>query len=267
MKVSTALVAAGCAGLCVFLTYLDAQLGYVALFSAVFFAIRSLVVPYLSSTYVAAYREQKLEFATLENRLLWSNTAVSLIHSCLSSALSVFVLFFTPIDDWIHSCSTAALICLSLSTGYFIYDFYDMVAGDLWQRAAGILVHHIMVVTCYVAALHYHVAVPFLVVMLLLEINSICLHARKLMSMVGFTMLDRVYGLAWQALWMTFYTTRVLVPLGVHVGVFLDRDRFPHLMQFITAFLGTSVLHVLNFMVYQGCSKAYSKELKAKRTA
>ncbi|RHY27127.1 hypothetical protein DYB32_007027 [Aphanomyces invadans] len=155
----------------------------------------------------------------------------------MSAALSLAVLAMDPVHDWVHSCSPLAVICLSLSTGYFIYDFYDMVVGNLYVRAHGILVHHIMVTLCYVLALHYKVAVPYLVVMLLLEINSVWLHARKLLSMVGFTLRNRVYAMSWHALWLTFYTTRVLLPLAVHVGV------------------------------YVGCNKAYSKEKKQLKVA
>ncbi|KAF0693677.1 Aste57867_15380 [Aphanomyces stellatus] len=247
-------------GLCAGLSWLDIQLAYVGIFSLVFLAVRTLLVPALSTAFAADYRDGKGLLATTESKLLWCNTAVSLVHSCLSSALSLAVLAVVPIHDWVHSCTFMATLCLSLSTGYFIYDFYDMVVGDLHRRAVGILLHHIMVTICYVLSIYYRVGVPYLVVMLLLEINSICLHLRKLMAMVGFTLTDRVYVVVWQALWLTFYTTRMLLTAGVHFAVFLDRAHFPETFQFATAFTGLTVLHVLNYLVYQGCTKAYRKE-------
>ncbi|ETV67961.1 hypothetical protein, variant [Aphanomyces astaci] len=227
MARTAVLLGSASCGLCAGLVYLNKQLAWIGIFGLLFFVVRTCVVPALSTRYVAWYRSTNDGDA----KLLWCNTAVSLVHSGLSAALSITVLAIDPIQDWVHSCSPLAVICLSVSTGYFIYDFYDMVVGALYVRAHGILVHHIMVTTCYVMALHCKVAVPYLVVMLLLEINSIWLHSRKLMSMVGFTLANRVYAMTWHALWLSFYTTRVLLPFAVHVGVTLDRHRFPHVVR------------------------------------
>ncbi|KAF0693673.1 Aste57867_15376 [Aphanomyces stellatus] len=248
--------------LCVFLVYLDARMIYIGISSIAFQGAR-LILPWLSDTFVPAYRRGEYELTTPEKKYLWCNTAVSLLHSALSSSasLAVLCLDMSPHPNWIHACSPLAILCLSLSTGYFIYDFYDLVVFRLYLKAPVILFHHVMVAILYLAAIYCCVSVPYLVVLLLVEVSSIFLHLRKLLSLAGFTLRNsRLYARSWQALWFTFAVTRVAVPLAVHMGVYRDRALFPETYQFAMAFLGTALLHVLNVFVLQGCWKAYRKE-------
>ncbi|OQR87412.1 hypothetical protein ACHHYP_08874 [Achlya hypogyna] len=226
-----------------------------------FFAVRMGIVPVLS-TAVPAFSSDGFD------QRLWLNTSVSLLHSLVSSCVSLAVLgyhgrgFFAI--DWVLSSPEGAAATLCISTGYFLYDFYDLVAYKLWLKAPGILAHHIMVGACYGAAIVYGVGQCYLVVMLLLELNSVFLHARKLLSMAGFTVAAPVYVWSWQGVWITFVLTRAILPIAVHLAVFVDRARFPHVVQFGMAFGGMSILHVLNVLVCQGCAKAYRKDLLVK---
>ncbi|EQC27643.1 hypothetical protein SDRG_14553 [Saprolegnia diclina VS20] len=238
-------------------------LGPVGLSALVFYGLRICVVPYASHACVAAFRSD----APMD-RLLWLNTSVSLLHSILSSCVSLAVLsyhgrvFFDA--DWVLASPDGAILPLAISTGYFLYDFYDLIAYKLWLKAPGILAHHIMVGACYASAIVYGVGQCYLVVMLLLELNSVFLHARKLLSMAGYNMTHAIYAIAWQGVWVTFVATRGVLPIAVHVAVFADRARFPHLVQYAMAFGGMAILHVLNVLVCQGCWKAYRKDVAAK---
>ncbi|OQR94985.1 hypothetical protein THRCLA_08043, partial [Thraustotheca clavata] len=225
----------------------------VGLFAILFYVIREFIIPRLSSHYVIDFHRQTNEFVALDKRLLWLNTIVSLVHSLTSMWLSLGVILYNGQSffesDWVHADPSGATFALSLSTGYFIYDFYDLVQTKLYVKGPGILAHHIMVGACYLASIFYSVGESYLLVMLLLELNSVFLHGRKLMAMAGFTMASSAYALAWQGVWVTFVVTRGVLPLAVHYTVYLDRTRFPHVLQFAMAFGGMSVLHVLNFLV------------------
>jgi hypothetical protein len=188
-------------------------------------------MPWTSSKFVPAYRNQQMELSTKEKRLLWLNTSVSLLHSCISSLLSLGVILCEPdflTSSWVTWYKPSAVFTLSVSTGYFIYDFIDLVATSIYAKAPAILVHHVLVGICYIAALFYRVGLPFLVLMLLLEINSVFLHVRKLMSMIGFTVKSHTYRNAWNALWATFLLTRFFLPVFVHIHLYRHRTEFPH---------------------------------------
>ena len=70
--------------------------------------------------------------------------------------------------------------------GYFAYDFADMFLYTWHKRSTKeMLMHHVVVFTCFGIAAHTQVYVAYAVISLLIEVNSICLHARSLLILAG----------------------------------------------------------------------------------
>ncbi|KAB0401948.1 hypothetical protein E2I00_019362, partial [Balaenoptera physalus] len=94
--------------------------------------------------------------------------------------------------DPIHGHPPWALVLVAISVGesagkagpvwgYFLADGADMLWNQTLGQAWELLCHHLVVVSCLSTAIlsgHY---VGFSVVSLLLELNSTCLHLRKLL--------------------------------------------------------------------------------------
>ena len=73
-----------------------------------------------------------------------------------------------------------------VSMGYFAYDFIDMSLHTWYKRSTKeMLLHHIAVFTCFGIAAHTKFYVTYAGIALIVEINSICLHARAMLILTG----------------------------------------------------------------------------------
>nr|XP_006214501.1 TLC domain-containing protein 2 [Vicugna pacos] len=149
-----------------------------------------------------------------QDRWKWRNICVSLVHSLLTGAGALLGLSLYPqmAADPIHGHPPWALALVAVSVGYFLADGADMLWNQTLGQAWELLCHHLVVVSCLSTAIlsgHY---VGFSVVSLLLELNSTCLHLRKLLLLS-----HQAPSLAFSVTsWATLATLAVfrLVPLG-----------------------------------------------------
>ncbi|KAM6174595.1 LOW QUALITY PROTEIN: TLC domain-containing protein 2 [Erethizon dorsatum] len=157
--------------------------------------------------------------STAQDRWKWWNQCVSLMHSLLTRAGSLLGLSLYPqmASEPIHGHPFWALVLVAVSVGYFLADgahlLWNQTLGQTWD----LFCHHLAAVCCFgfvVLSGHY---VGFSVV-LLLEVNSICLHLWILLltshqvPSVAFIMtslttlatlvLFHLVPLGWMSLWM-----------------------------------------------------------------
>ncbi|KAM9211021.1 LOW QUALITY PROTEIN: TLC domain-containing protein 2 [Dugong dugon] len=165
----------------------------------------------------------------------WRNICVSQVHSLLAGAEALLGLSLYPqmATDPIHGHPPWALALVAVSVGYFLANGADILQNQTLGQAWDLLCHHLVVVSCLSTAVlsgHY---VGFSVVSLLLELNSACLHLRKLPLLshqapsLAFSMasratlaslaLFRLGPLGWMSLWLFRHHHQVpsaLVVLG-----------------------------------------------------
>nr|XP_004667845.2 TLC domain-containing protein 2 [Jaculus jaculus] len=158
----------------------------------------------------------------------WRNICVSLMHSLLTGAGSLLGLLLYPqmAMDPIHGHPPWALALVAISVGYFLADGTDMLWNQTLGQTWDLLIHHLMVVSCLsIAVLSGHY-VGFAMVSLLLELNSICLHLRKLLLLS-----HQAPSLAFRVTsWATLTTLALfrLVPLGwMSLWLFRQRHQLP----------------------------------------
>ncbi|XP_040605086.1 TLC domain-containing protein 2 [Mesocricetus auratus] len=154
------------------------------------------------------------------DRWMWRNIFVSLVHSLLSGAGALVGLWLYPqmVTDPIHGHPSWAVGLVAVSVGYFLADGVDMLWNRTLAQAWDLLCHHLVVVSCLSTAVLSGHFVGFAMVSLLLELNSICLHLRKLLllsqkaSSLAFKVtswatlttlaLFRLLPLGWMSLWL-----------------------------------------------------------------
>jgi hypothetical protein len=73
---------------------------------------------------------------------------------------------------------------VAVSQGYFAYDLWDMLRTGMYRFSPPILVHHVVILACVAVAWATAVAERVLILALLCEVNSLCLHVRLLLGMV-----------------------------------------------------------------------------------
>ncbi|KAL3673826.1 hypothetical protein V7S43_001516 [Phytophthora oleae] len=169
--------------MCAVMLFTDPRLWVVVVSSLSFAAVRVVVVPLVSAKVKA--------FPTMSTsgQLLFSNTAVSMLHSALSSLLagSALLTSHSLNGDYVNTVTRGEFLATAVSTGYFAYDLWDYVLNGLYIKFPGIILHHVVVLICYISALTKTTGVPLLSLALICELHSVFMHARKLLTMSSYS--------------------------------------------------------------------------------
>lgn len=130
-----------------------------------------------------------------EVRWKWRNVLTSFCHSSITGMWAPLAFVAQPSlgADMIHAYSTSAHALVSVSIGYFIYDFCDMAIYHRKGSTYELLVHHFMVILCFGIAVSTRTYVAYAALSLVVEINSVFLHARQLLMIGGVPKSSRIY--------------------------------------------------------------------------
>lgn len=219
--------------------------------------VRVLIVP-LTFAEVKAFRA-----LSTFSRLLFCNTLVSMLHSIISSLLAILALLTSHSlnGDYVNAATTGEFLATSVSAGYFAYDLGDYVLNGLNVKAPVIIVHHVVVLSCYISALTKTVGLPLLSLALFCELHSIFMHARKLLTMSNFSVRQSLLlRWVWRSQWIMFSTARVFSHLIVAVLTYQARLLFAQQLHFAIAFGGMIVINLLNIQLFLDVRKAWQKD-------
>ncbi|NP_001144236.2 TLC domain-containing protein 2 [Zea mays] len=203
---------------------------------------------------------------------LFVNTAVSLLHSSLTSVSVIFVLAnqwrnkglenMFEHEELFGGSWIGAYSALCFSCGYFAYDQLDMLRYRLYSGwLPGILMHHLILLICFTLALYRNVTINYLNLSLVCELHSIFLHVRKVRRMVGFRDFDRtVVKLEWVLNWTTFVTARVICHILITYKLISDAHKFGKGIELPLALLGMAGMNLLNIFLGLDLLKAFTRE-------
>lgn len=121
--------------------------------------------------------------ASVQQTWRWFNVWISWIHALIITSGCIHCLINDPklLRSLTHYDVDLAYTLVQISVGYFLYDAID-VAVSLPIKQSGILLcHHVVVLTCFTIVVKTGSHVPIAIVCLLVEINSVFLHARQLL--------------------------------------------------------------------------------------
>lgn len=188
--------------------------------------------------------------SALRNTWKWRNICTSLVHSVVTGVWALLCFYLHPrmAQDLIGTYSLSSHCLVSVSIGYFVHDFTDMLRNQRLQHSWELLFHHSVVISCFGISVCLCRYVGFSVVALLVEINSIFLHLRQILLMgnmhraVAFTLnsivnlgtyvVFRISTLAWMTRWLV-----------------LNRDNIPLLIYGIGS-AGMAVMTVMNIVLF-----------------
>ena len=143
------------------------------LLSFVFFLLIDQTTKFISKTNIRV---------NTNNNWLKQNTLLSFIHSLICSIWIFFSVTRTPemLDDPLSHINFFNYALIAFSIGYFFWDFYDCIQNST-SSTFGILIHHVIVITFFVHMLVCTRNIGYGLYALSLEINSVFLHARRLL--------------------------------------------------------------------------------------
>ncbi|XP_072964565.1 uncharacterized protein [Typha angustifolia] len=208
---------------------------------------------------------------------LFVNTAVSLLHSTVTSASVVFVLVNQWIKEGLNDMFKHAQLfggtwlgaysALCFSCGYFAYDQLDMLRYRLYSgRIPAILVHHLILLVCFTLALYRNVTINYLILSLVCELHSIFLHLRKIRRMAGLRdFKSRMVKVEWMLNWATFFIARLVCHILITYKLIVDAHKFGRGIELPLALFGMAGMNLLNIFLGLDLFKAYKRERNQQR--
>ncbi|XP_018603733.1 TLC domain-containing protein 1 [Scleropages formosus] len=126
----------------------------------------------------------------------WRNLSVSLVHSMLTGPWAVTCVLLSPemLDNMYSSYTPLSYLLICTSTGYFVQDAGDIILTGHARGSWEFLLHHALVIWCFLYTLFTRHYVAGAVVALFVEVNSVFLHTRLLLKLAG-AQSSRLYGL------------------------------------------------------------------------
>ncbi|XP_014499853.1 TLC domain-containing protein 2 isoform X1 [Vigna radiata var. radiata] len=216
-------------------------------------------------------------FFSADKDPLFVNTSVSLLHSLLTSASVIFILFREllgtgPSGMFDHSQLVEhtwpwAFEALSFSCGYFAYDQWDMLHYRLYNGwIPSILVHHLVLLICFTLALYRNVTINYLILTLICELHSIFLHVRKVRRMAGIRDAKSIHvKLEWFLNWVTFCVARSVPHILITAKLMKDAHKFQKGVELPLALLGMAGMNLLNIGLGMDLLKAFKRERKSQQ--
>lgn len=243
--------------MCTIMLYSDPRL-WIVVTSSLAFATARVFSFWLASTRVNA-------FAALSKfgRLLFSNTSVSMLHSMLAAllALSALLSSHSLNGDYVNFATSGEYLTTSVSTGYFAYDLWDYVHNGMYVKSPSIVLHHVVVLFCYISALTKTVGVPLLSLALVCELHSAFMHFRKLLTMSNYTVSQSLLlRWVWRAQWVTFIVARLIPHIAVAILTYQSRELFAQQLHFGIAFGGIIIINLLNAQLFFDVRKAWRSD-------
>ncbi|RMX65825.1 hypothetical protein DD238_002981 [Peronospora effusa] len=232
--------------MCVVMLYSESRLWIVVTSSMAFAMARVMIFPLASS--------RVKTFSTLStfSQLIFCNTAVSMLHSALSSLLAVLALLTSHSlnGDYVNTVTRGEFLATAVSTGYFAYDLWDYVLNELYIKFPGIVLHHVVVLICYISALIRTIGVPLLSLALVCELHSVFMHTRKLLTMSNYSVRQSSFlQWVWRGQWASFALARFVPHVIVTVMTYQARNLFDQQLHFVMAFSGMIFINLLNAQV------------------
>lgn len=193
-------------------------------------------------------RNRKLQFTIWTNR----NLQVSFVHSVLCSIWLLYILIARHNElfaDLLFEITWDAYLVLAFSCGYFLYDFYDICANGYLKREWVVCVHHWIVLLSFGYHMINLISIGYTVIALLMEFNSVFLHARKLLKFYAFKRASFIVYANCIANIFTFIVFRFGILAVIVYSIKIDGHRvsIQYLCTLITFILIMTVINVILF--------------------
>ncbi|XP_076453022.1 TLC domain-containing protein 2-like [Babylonia areolata] len=181
----------------------------------------------------------------------WRNLTISWLHALFSVSLSMasLVLQTELLWDLRHYKSNLILFLLTFSTGYFLYDFLDIIFNGMMFAMWEVQLHHVAVGGMFYYNLVNCDWLAFNIIALLVEVNSFFLHQRKLLQMLGTPYTCRLYRVTIFLNITTFVVFRG-IPLAAITWAMTQWYHTVTLTYYVSLFLAMLVMVVMNPILF-----------------
>lgn len=178
----------------------------------------------------------------------WKNLSVSIVHSLLTGSWALACVLVWPetlrnLHSY-HNPLSYLLVCVS--TGYFVHDAGDIILTGHGRQSWEFLLHHVLVISCFLYALFTDLYVAGAVVALFVEVNSVTLHSR-LMLKLACAQASSVYHVNKLVNIFTYFTFRLGTQLYLTWYIVHNYTWLDHGLYFLVAMMLMNVMILIYF--------------------
>jgi hypothetical protein len=158
---------------------------------------------------------------------------------------------FQPLfGDLLFYVSWDTYLLVAFSAGYFLYDLYDIYANGYLKREWVVGLHHVIVLISFSYHMCQLMSVGYTVLALMMEFNSVFLHARKLLGFYMFGKRSAPYLVNCACNILTFVLFRFGILVYIFYGVYLDGHRvtWSYLTMLVTC---VSLMAIINVVLFK----------------
>ena len=207
--------------------YTDTNYGIAVAISSflAFFAYSMILENLLTMPDIVVKKKKKERFI---------NMIITSTHAVIAATWALYCFYIDEnlVLNMLNQTTVPAYLLCCFSCGYFMHDTLLNIrhrsVSDCWE----ILLHHAIVISCFGSSVVAHYLVSFTTVALLVEVNSIFLHARQLFNLLEIPkksvlyrlnailnilsyIVFRIYVIGWMARWLILHFDFVLWPYNI----------------------------------------------------
>ncbi|KAF5403618.1 TLC domain-containing protein 2 [Paragonimus heterotremus] len=181
----------------------------------------------------------------------WRNMVVSWVHALLIGSWDILCFYYYPslMNNLVDHVVPFTYYMVAISTGYFLFDFWEMVCQKRVLKMWELSLHHFAVLSTFIYNILTVKFIGYTVIALLAEVNSIFLHTRKLMQMHKVSFVSPVYRFNAVLNLLTFAGCRGYCLFRITYGMYTESH---HMSFFYWTLLCVSmcIMNVLNPILF-----------------
>ncbi|XP_006002390.1 TLC domain-containing protein 1 [Latimeria chalumnae] len=177
----------------------------------------------------------------------WWNLCVSLVHSIITGPWALLCVFLCPemLIQIPSKFTSHSYFLVCVSSGYFVQDALDIILSGQSKASWEFLLHHALVICCFLYAVFTHRYIAGTVIALFVEVNSIFLHTRLLLKLAR-VQASRLYYTNKYANLITYVSFRLAAQFYLTWYIVKHFDILEH----ATFFLVTMMLMNIMMLIY-----------------
>ncbi|XP_027204013.2 TLC domain-containing protein 2-like [Dermatophagoides pteronyssinus] len=181
----------------------------------------------------------------------YRNFFISFIHAFITGVGSLLCVLSNPmlLTDVIDAASDWGYLLTSFSLGYFIYDTIEMAAFMNKKGTTELLLHHFLVIACFLNTVIYKRFIGYNMLALMIEISNIFLHFRQLLLLSNYSKLSSLYRINSVTNIVLFVFVRGACMFGLWYTLIIFIDRLPFITKLtaIISMIGISITSIILF--------------------
>ncbi|CAI9740810.1 TLC domain-containing protein 2-like [Octopus vulgaris] len=187
----------------------------------------------------------------------WKNVFISFTHAAIVSVCCLTSFYLTPklTADMISTHTPLSHGTVALSAGYFLHDIVDMVVYDWSRKSLELLIHHVVILIAFSFPVLTYKSVGYMLVALLVEVNSIFLHFRQLLRIHKVDKKSSLYRLTSLLNLGTFIIFRIAALCWMTRWIVINKTQVPFFF-YVLANIGLTTTTVMNIVLFYRCLKS-----------